>query len=238
LFSSFAAARNLNANIGPTFLNALGIVAAIVLPAGIGLALVSPALVPLMLGSAWAGAVPLVTILAPFGPLGAIAAISSTALIVTGYPNVAFAAGAVMAVARILLLVLGIHSLGIAGAAWATGVCLAIECILFTGLALRFFGIRVVELISRAWRSVVATAIMAIILVNLGLSDRLAGSMFGSLPMEVIIISCTGALVYVSSHLTLWLLSQRPAGAESFLLAQLSRVYRQCLARVSMAQLP
>jgi O-antigen/teichoic acid export membrane protein len=237
LFSSFAAARNLNANLRSTFLNALGIVTAIVLPAGVGLALVSPALVPLMLGSAWAGAVPLVSILAPFGPLGAIAAISSTALIVTGYPNVAFAAGAVMAVARILLLVLGIHSLGIAGAAWATGICLAIECILFTGLALRFFGIRAVELISRAWRSVVATAIMAIILVNLGLSDQLAGSMFGSPPMEVIIISCTGALIYVSSHLTLWLLSQRPAGAESFLLAQLSRVYRQCL-RVSIAQLP
>ncbi len=232
LFSSFAAARNLNANIGPTFLNALGIVAAIVLPAGIGLALVSPALVPLMLGPAWTGAVPLVTILAPFGPLGAIAAISSTALIVTGHPNVAFAAGAVMAVARILLLVLGIHSLGIAGAAWATGVCLAIECVLFTGLALRLFGIRVVELISRTWRSVAATAIMVITIVNLGLSDGLAGSKVDSPVVEVMIIACTGALVYVSSHLTLWLLSRRPTGAESFMLAQLSRVCPRLVARV------
>ncbi len=238
LFSSFAAARNLNANLRSTFLSALGIATAIVLPAGVGLALVSPALVPLMLGPSWTGAVPLVTILAPLGSLGAIAAISSTALVVSGYPNVAFGASAVMAIVRILLLVLGIHTLGIAGAAWATAVCMAIECFLFGGLALRFLEIGAVELVSRTWRSVAATALMVIAILNLGLSERLTGPMLGSPAMQIITISSIGAIIYVSSHLALWVLSQRPAGAETFLLAQLSRVYRRCLARVSMAQLP
>ena len=55
---------------------------------------------------------------------------------------------------------------------------MAIGCILFGGLALRFLGIGVGELVSHTWRGVGATAMMVIATVNLDLSDWLAGPMW------------------------------------------------------------
>jgi O-antigen/teichoic acid export membrane protein len=231
LFSSFAAARNLNADLPATFLRALGIAAAIIMPTGVGVALVSSPLVALLLGPKWMDAVELVAIVAPFGALAAIGSISSTVLVVSGHPNAAFWASLAMALLRIVLLVGGIHLYGLLGAAWATACCLPVECVVFTGLALRFLGIPVADLLFQTWRSVAAAAIMVAGIMALGLHDHDLMAAAGlSMPIvQLILTSATGAAIYAASHLALWVLSNRPDGAERFLLMQLHRLSRRRL---------
>jgi O-antigen/teichoic acid export membrane protein len=230
LMSTFSAARNLNADLRAAFRRAIGVTAALTLPAGAGVALVSPMLVMLLFGPKWLDAIPLISIMAPLGAFGAIASVAGVLLVALGQPRVLFYTNSILGAVRIILLILCTHLYGLTGAAWAVASVFPLECILFLGLTGKRLNIRVREWVSELWRSAAATVAMAGALVGLGLTDiqGVTGSLAAGL--QLVITASVGMVLYAAVDLALWLASNRPPGPERFLLELLTPLLRRYLA--------
>ena len=215
------------------YLDVITVVACLALPAGFGLAAVADLLVPLLLGSNWLAAIPVIEILAISGGLRALGLNSGAVFNALGRPRV------VTFMATINVLVLLPAAIYWSGAHGATGLASAYLlsfCVMLPisfGLTLRAVQARWGALFAILWRPAVATAAMYGAVQGIGNMLPAADAvpaLFGSLLVSV----AGGALAYVAVFGVLWHLSGRPAGAEvetvRFVVDRLRRVTRRTAA--------
>jgi len=194
---------------------ALGAVAIAACPLGLGLAAVSPAAVPLLLGKGWSAAVPIVQLLALSSLVGALRGILGYALTITGrYRSVA----TLQWVRALALVIAGIPAAFLAGPlgmAAAFGVSELATCGLQAIYYRRYMpDFTPSSLLAAIKRPVLASLTMLVIVIAL---QRLSlPSLLAQLSLEV----TGGALVYAAVLLGLWRFSGRPKGPESVLLSQ------------------
>lgn len=200
-------------------LNVLGAIYSLAIPAGIGIALVAEYLVPALLGERWTEAIPLLEVLAISGSLVAARANFATSLIAMGRPKVTTAVSAVHAILLVPTLIATVHLFGLVGAAFAylsvEGLLLAVRYVVM----MKVLQIVPASLVSRIWRPVTSSLGMAAG-ISLGVKPLLAET---TLPALLMLLICvlSGALIYASSSLLLWLLTGRPDGPESFIMRKL-----------------
>jgi lipopolysaccharide exporter len=218
-FSGFAAARNADLTPGETYLRLIGTMSLLTLPAAVGIALVADPLVNLAFGPLWAGAVPLVQLLALAGILMLFGQVSAALFAAHALLPQMFAVGLGSVLLRIALLIVFIGRLGLYGAAVAAAIAICLEQSLYVLMTMRRIALGASALLRATWRCVLATAAMAAILVHAGLERHLPSGSPGALAQQLLLAVAVGMAAYTLVLLAAWLAAGRPAGAETDLLA-------------------
>jgi O-antigen/teichoic acid export membrane protein len=187
------------------------------LPAAAGIFAVAPFLVPVVLGTKWLAAVPLVEILAINGALMLFHSSICAVLIANGHPDrMTRTNGCSVAMLLILFGVL-VPMYGIEGAAWAALVASALATPLYLAQVHRSFGVRA-SVFARAAMRPLAAALIMVGAVRLVLPDWSASmGVVESARWLITGIGC-GVGVYGAAVLLLWTVAGRPSGAERVLL--------------------
>ncbi|MDA8050897.1 MAG: lipopolysaccharide biosynthesis protein [Rhodospirillales bacterium] len=223
-FAGFAAARRSDQNGAKAFLRMIAAMALIVFPAGVGISLVADPVVRLAFGPAWMQAVPLIEVLGVAGTMTLFGSISGTVFAAHAWMRPMAKINAVTTTACLLLLAVLVPRFGILGAVVAIAITDALNQGIYLVVTLRRLGLRLTELLARVWRSLAGTVVMAFVLVRLGLGwtafsgagFTLAGHLLGAVAL--------GAGIYFAVLAGAWLMSGRPDGAESDLLALAQRI--------------
>jgi len=221
LFPALAAAHDDPAERQRLFLLALGLQAAIAIPAATGLALIAPLAVPVLLGAQWSEATPLLQLLALAGIAHALTAGSQYLLIVLG--KLAQATTIIwlqvgLFAALALLAMPGADAEALA----ALRLVVSASAILATAVFIcRHGGIPLRAMARACLRPLVATSLMALAVFTSGHIDVAA-----SLPSAIMLIVqiALGASSYAAALFGLWALQGRPAGAESWLFTKIRSV--------------
>jgi len=205
------------AEIGRGFIDINAVIAIIVFPACVGLAVVADLLVAVLLGPKWADAVPLIRVLVIAGGLSALTSNAYSAYLALNRARVTTWILAVEVVVLIAAMVLFSRAYGFIGIAYAelTAVVTAVAC--SYGLLFRALKISVARYVSNIWRPIAAAALMGLAVAALS-----EGAIGGRNPLPVILalFACVsaGVVIYAIALLGLWLLSGKPQGAEATLL--------------------
>lgn len=212
------------------FLRVLGVIAVLVLPAGAGIALTAHLFVPLLLGTKWLDAVPVIQVLALSGVLGALQTNFGSAYLAIGRPRITSEMMALNLLILIPLLIVLTRTHGSLGAAWAVLAASAVMVGANVWRLMTTLDLRARTLLAGLHRPFVATPVMAVAIATLpGFDAGTSATGDNVLPLLAAVV--TGAATYIAALLGLWALENRPRGAERDLLDRL-------LARFGTAQPP
>lgn len=214
LVPGFAKIQHDTHRLATAYLNVLGTVSAVTIPAGIGLALVAQEAVPILLGRQWMDAVPLLVFLAISGAVRTGESLSISLFLGAGRPKFAAASSWLSAalLVGLALPLVGTHGAeGVAMAALAGGVVLML--FIFRSVT-RVAKITVPHIVARLWRPLAASALMAVAVLAVPESG-------GGALVDLIVKVSVGVTVYCAALLLAWRLAGCPDGAERFYLDQL-----------------
>lgn len=216
LVPGFAKLQQSPDGLATAYVNVLGTVSALTLPAGVGLAMVAHEAVLVLLGNQWVDAVPLLSVLAVFGGVRASNSLVSSLLLSTGRVAIAAAFGWLNAalLLAIALPLVDVH--GALGIAWAKLTGAVVLAVSIFATVLRITSVSASQIVQCLWRTVVASALMALAVTSI---PSLDGGVLVTLIVKVLL----GALSYSAALLILWRLAGYPQGPEEFFLAQLRR---------------
>ena len=215
-FPGFSQLRHGGSGVAPTYLRLLAATAMLVLPAGVGIAMVADPLVRVAFGEKWLAAIPIIQVIGIGATISALGNISSTLFSAYAMLRTMFLitlAGGLLRAGLMLTLLPGGTLLTAALVATAVGAC---EQATTIGIAMRRFRVRPSDLLRAIWRAVLGAAAMGGALVWLGL---------GMVPVtrapwpHMLGTAAAGAAIYVASVGLAWLAAGRPDGPERDLLA-------------------
>jgi O-antigen/teichoic acid export membrane protein len=201
------------------YLSVTAVVALVALPAGAAIAGMGSILVPLLLGTKWVSAVPVMEIIAIVGMFTALQANSFSIFLAMGAPRTPALLSGLHALLLILLLPLGVQRMGIEGAAWVTLAVTLALLPLHYNLLMRLIRCGLREIIAVLWRPAAAVAVMFAafkLTVPPAAPDGLIALAVANISALVV-----GALSYLATVCALWLLAGRPEGGEHTILARL-----------------
>ncbi|HVC62808.1 MAG TPA: lipopolysaccharide biosynthesis protein [Acetobacteraceae bacterium] len=223
LFPGLVQVRSRGNDVADAYFRAISATLVVILPAGIGIALVADPLMRLVVGPRWLAAIPLVQIFAVVGIFRVVTFISTTLLTVFGMLKVQFASTLSILLVRFTLLIIMIDHFGLVGSGFAVATVALLEEGFYLILTFRRFNLRPAKLLASNWRSVIATATMAgaVILMRNALSWG-TNPTFGDFFAQVF----GGALTYVIVLLGAWLAAGRPLGAEAQVISVAREVAR------------
>jgi O-antigen/teichoic acid export membrane protein len=218
-FSGFAAARNADLTPAETYLRLIGTMSLLTLPAAVGIALIADPLVNLAFGPLWAGAVPLVRLLALAGVLMLFGQVSAVLFQAHALLPQMFAVGLGSVLLRIALLIFFIGRLGLYGAAIAAAIAICFEQWLYVLMTLRRIALKLADLLRATWRCLLATGAMAGVLLEAGLGRHLPSASPGMMARQLLLAVIAGAATYTIVLLAVWLAAGQPDGPETDFLA-------------------
>ncbi len=213
LFPAFVNVADRPEELRRVFCLALGVQALIALPAGVGLALVADTAVPLLLGSQWYVAIPLVQWLALMNVMIALMHSCNYLLLALGEVRLQ----AILSwIQFALLLTLTLFVFPSSGAEIIAEIRLIVSLIamvLLLALVLQAVPIlQFRDLFIHTWRSLVACCLMAGVLFMLHLPSD------WPLVWQLAVDVCIGSITYATSILLLWWVTGKQTGGESYLL--------------------
>jgi lipopolysaccharide exporter len=223
-FPGFSQLRHSGLGVAQTYLRLLGATALLVLPAGVGIAMVADPLVRVAFGPKWLEAIPIIQVLGISATIGALGGISATLFSAYAMLRTTFMimlAGGLVRVVLLLLLLPGGTLLTAALIGMAVGVC---EQATTIGIAMYRFKVRPAELARAIWRSLLGAAAMGGALVWLGL---------GLVPVaeapwrEMLGTAGLGAAIYVAVTGLAWVVAGCPDGPERDLIALAGGIARR-----------
>lgn len=189
----------------------------LVLPFGVGLAVVADRLVPLVLGPEWSDTRIVIWWIAPVVALQMLSVPVQAASMARARPETLALREGIALLLRLPATLLAAFYYGFEGAVIARSVTGVIIIVFNMGIAERLVGVSIPAQLLAVWRSLVSAAILAMAV--------LAAQSFMSTPSDLLLRATDlGALVligvasYGAAHFGLWWLGGRPQGAETFVL--------------------
>lgn len=233
-FSGFSAARNEGDDTARTFLQMVGGVMMLSLPAGFGLSLLADPLVALAFGPLWTDAVPVVQVLGAAGALSVFSYLSGTFLNAHALLRTVLAITVVAAAVRVglLLLLLVAWPWGLTGSAISVAASVLVGDVLCVAVMRARFGVTLGMLAVRLWRSFAATAAMTACLLATGLGGLAVQGGATAQAWHLVGGVLVGAASYTASLLAFWLLAGRPDGGETHVLRMVGMVVTHAGARL------
>jgi lipopolysaccharide exporter len=206
----------------------LSVQALIGIPAGVGLVLVAPEVVPLVLGDQWLGAVYFIQILGVVNVAAALGHSSYYLLLSKGKIRLLALYNIFFLGLMAALLVLAFPELdapGIARVRLCIVVVMFVLLQVMAGVVLRGFGIRAI--LSETWRPICASLVMLPVVNSIG--EWCQGA-----PILVMLVCkvVTGAAAYCAAIFLLWWMAGTPESGETYLLEKLGA--RSLLERAGM----
>jgi O-antigen/teichoic acid export membrane protein len=198
-----------------SYLEVMSFVAALAMPAGVGLGAVATLLVPVVLGPKWLAATPVLIVLSLYGILLALKSNNHYVYLAVGKPRIATYLAAAQTLFLIPLIALGSARAGALGAALAYVGGQFFFSPISMSVIRRVLGLNFVDWVRIFWRPLVSCTLMWICVRFLAsLVDPVARDA-GTLILPLIGCIAAGALVYTATSLALWLANSKPTGPES-----------------------
>lgn len=197
----------------------------IVLPFGFGLAAIASDLVPLLLGSGWDSAVPVIQWLAPVIALQMLSVPVQAVAMARGTPKALALREGVSLILRLPATLIGAWFFGLTGAVIARALSGGLIILFNLFIVKSLIQMSVLTQLKNAWRSGISVLVMVAGIAFLK-------ALFPAPPEQYIQILrivgfvLAGLVTYIGVHLTLWYLCKKPDGAETFLLEILNKKKR------------
>lgn len=182
----------------------------------IGFALVAEPFVRILYGERWVGMATFVALVAVAAFFQLPTSIAEPLFVALGRLRLYTMIVLLSAVVRLLMLAIGLHTLGLTGAGWALLATAPFEAAFTTTIVARVLHLRIQDLLRGSWRCVGAVGAMA------GAVSGVASiwpdpANFAGSAMMLISSILAGGVAFVATQIVLWIASGRPAGAEAHL---------------------
>jgi O-antigen/teichoic acid export membrane protein len=209
-------ADNLSA-LTRAFLESLGMILTVSLPAVTGIALTADLVVDVFLGPKWADAATIIRILALYGAIRVCFANTYSLILALNRPDTGTWLLAPTLAVLIPALLWWTPEYGGIGAAWALVAAGAVTLVLNTLFTLRLLHLPARAFFSYTWRPVLACAVLAIAVL---LFREYSPAWLSPAPhfVQLFVIAGVGAATYATALLMLWWIANRPEGVEATLL--------------------
>jgi lipopolysaccharide exporter len=236
LFSGFASLHNAAEGLGNMFRGAVGLGFMVVLPAGIGISMVADPMVRLSLGEQWLSAVPVIQIMAVAGTSAVFIQPCGTLLNAIGRPHIALYLVAVSTAAKVVMLLALVPYWGLPGAAISLAVSGLLDMVLFLVITLPRIDVSVRQLSACVIRPIIASIAMIGVLWSLGMAWTPSnGTGFLEVAADAGLRSAIGAACYGIALMGIWLIAEKPDGAERYALTTIAATGKQ-LRRLARAR--
>ncbi len=235
IFPAYAKLAGDLPELGRQYLAVMGLIALLAVPAVAGIATTAPEIVLLALGPKWTGAIPVLEILAFYGITQVLQTNAYSAFLALGRPDVFARINFVHAATQLVALLILTPAYGILGAAWACLLAAIVALPVNFYMITKRLHLRYRQFIAVLWRPLLAATVMY--LVNhqfLRIDTTTVTSSLQVLPNLLISIGA-GIFVYCAGIGVAWLLSGRPEGAESWVLAEGGKLIRKFAQQVGIS---
>jgi O-antigen/teichoic acid export membrane protein len=214
MFAGFALFRDDIPRLRNAYQSAQSSMAALVLPAGVGFALLAEPLVPLAMGEKWVPVIFVIQVLASFIAVQTLSSAVQPLAMALGATRGLFVRDVVTMVARAPLLVAGLIVGGFAGIVWMRAFTGLVITAINMAFARRLLGLGFRRQLGVNLPTLIAVTVMAaaVLAVQHALPDARDHV---SLAIEAALSIVVGALVYLLARALIWLASGRPAGPET-----------------------
>ncbi len=210
VFPGYLRMRDNPERLSAAFLRVWRICILVCLPASAGIWLLADQIVPVILGSKWQQAIPLLASLSLYGGLTTLSTCFWPVVLATQGPRS-------LAIISVVTMLVFMPVFGIL--LWWKGLDVAVTWMIVSGflqvfawiyVARRKLTLSIHELLLAAVRPVIGCVVMTLVLSAFLQQESVAAVSVGSLLASVTI----GAVVYVGAVALSWILARRPAGAE------------------------
>jgi PST family polysaccharide transporter len=233
IYPGFANVRHNPERLAAAYQRAQALLAAVALPAGIGVAVVAEPLILLVLGEKWAPAIFIVQSLASVYALQTLGSLVQPLGMAKGETKLLFIRDSQMLLVRMPIIAGGLLFWGLPGVVYArvfTGIFSIFVNML---LVKRLVGVPVLRQLTSNTRALLSVSLMAAavwaVMHYLGPAD---GKL--TLLLHLGILATTGALIYAGSSFLLWLVMKRPRGPET----EIQRLVGKVLSKAKRVALP
>jgi O-antigen/teichoic acid export membrane protein len=202
-----------DAQVGPIYSAAIGMVALLAIPAAAGVFAIAPLLVPVVLGPKWAGAVQLMELLAWSGVLLLFHSSMSAVIIARGQPKRVMQANATFFAIMLVALLVLVQRFGTLGAAYASVTAVVLSTPAYLYHVHRCIGVGPGRFVAAMMRPLLAALAMVVaVRLSLPAEPAQSASILGALHLLGSVV--LGGAAYVAGVLALWAAFGRPAGPE------------------------
>lgn len=228
LFPAFSQLKNQRERLLSAYNYSIGYCAAFAIPIGMGLTMLAEPFVLLFLGQQWSDSIIVVQILATAVALSTIDGPTRAILMAKGKTKLIFRRDVFFALIKTLLVILGTIYYGILGILIAIAIGRLVVILINWFVMKEEFELSFLDQAKLVIRPVFSSIVMACILgfglSTIKVSESLSFNQWFFTLFEILVHVIIGALVYVLSHFTLWIVMKKPHGPEEKLI-QLVRKY-------------
>lgn len=226
LFPAFRQLRDQPERQRKAYTRAQTLISAVAMPSGLLMAILAEPIVLLALGERWAGAVPLIQVLAVVFATETLGAALQPLAMANGRVDLVFRRSLQALTTRVPLTIAGLALGGLQGYL-ITRAMFALPGILFNKLIVRqIIGIPVLRQLLDNWRTLTATIAMAAL--GFGLTQMIGfGPGLVGLVAQIVLIGTVCVLAYLGILLGLWALCQMPEGPENDIVDAFNSILRK-----------
>jgi O-antigen/teichoic acid export membrane protein len=225
IYPAYAQMASSPASMRRAYIAVIQMIAFAVAPTTLGLIAVAPLAIPLLLGPAWSGVIPLVAPLAIFGLCMSLQTNSMPAYLAMGQPKLAALTSGLALLLLLVPVVPLTAALGSKGTALACMISGALTVPFTFWLMARLLGLTAFDFLLSLWRPAAASLLM-LLAVELYLAPAASVAHPSSPWLLLLSAVAIGAVAYVLSALLLWRLAGSPEGAEAFVLSRVRKIRR------------
>jgi O-antigen/teichoic acid export membrane protein len=200
-----------------SYLDVSALLALLAVPAGTGIAALADLIVPVVLGSNWSDAVPVIAILSFFGMLIAVKSNSHYVYLALGKPRVATWVGFLQISLLLPLLTWGSIRAGATGAALGSAVAELIFTPISLSIIAKELRLKFWEVYRPLFRPFVAAALMYA-LVRVASGALMGADRQGPVFFTLVACMLLGVVLYCGAIFVLWSVAGRPTGPERHVL--------------------
>ncbi|ACI56234.1 lipopolysaccharide biosynthesis protein [Rhizobium leguminosarum] len=214
IYPGFSRVRHDPVRLTAAYQRAQALLAAVALPAGIGMAVVADPMIRLALGEKWVPAIFIVQSLASVFALQTLGSLVQALGMAKGQTKLLFIRDSQMLVTRVPIIIVGLLLAGLPGVIYARVLTGLISTVVNMLLVKRLIGLAFFQQLAANFRALVSVALMAAAVW--GLSHVLSTPTDkAALTLHLAILVITGGVIYVGSSFVLWLAMKRPNGPET-----------------------
>jgi len=219
LFPSFSTIADDVDRLQSVFRKVLSATATITIPSAFGLLVLADLLVPAVFGGQWAGAGPILSILAIVGAINAAQGLIGPLLLARGKPRILTKAQLINVVIVIPAAAILVVDYGATGVAYAMLAGSILRTPILVNAIRKEINVTLHSLLLCIWRPAIASITMAVAVVSI--EPSLSGMAEPGVLILLLLI-CFGVVVYATALFLLWRLVGKPAGPEAEFLKLLS----------------
>jgi O-antigen/teichoic acid export membrane protein len=214
IYPAFSSIRDDPPRLAAAYQRVQALVAAVALPAGIGVAVVADPLVRLALGEKWAPVIFIIQALAAVFALQTLGSLVQPLGMAKGETRVLFIRDAQMLCIRVPIMIVSLMLYGLPGVIIGRVFTGLFSTFVNMMLVRRFIGVTILKQLSVNLRALTGIVVMAAG-VSLASSQLAHTTDKAMLVLHLAILVALGAFLYCVSTFLLWILMKRPAGPET-----------------------